>query len=81
MASDPSGDLIARDLLGLLEPDRRAAFILTQIFRLSYEQAAEVCQCPPGTIRSRVARARDQLIASMEEGHARQPGRPQAREE
>ena len=33
--------------------DRRTAFVLTQPFRLSYEEAAAVCGCPTGTIRSR----------------------------
>jgi RNA polymerase sigma-70 factor (ECF subfamily) len=31
---------------------------------LSYGEAAEVCGCPLGTIRSRVARARDDLMAA-----------------
>lgn len=65
--ADPSGNLVAHELLSLLAPDRRAAFVLTQLFRLSYEEAASVCDCPPGTIRSRVARARDDLIAALNE--------------
>lgn len=62
-APDPAGEVAANELLWHLEPNRRAAFVLTQLLRLSYEQAAVVCGCPPGTIRSRVARARDDLIA------------------
>lgn len=66
----PSGDLSSaldiRDLLSQLEPERRAAFALTQLLRLSYEEAAAVCDCPTGTIRSRVARARDDLIRLLE---------------
>ena len=57
--------------MGQLDPDRRDAFVLTQMFRLSYEEAATVCGCPTGTIRSRVARARDDLIALM--GADREP--------
>jgi RNA polymerase sigma-70 factor (ECF subfamily) len=45
------------DLLARLDPDRQAAFALTQMLRLTYAEAAAVCGCPPGTIRSRVARA------------------------
>lgn len=60
-APDPAG-AATMSLLGELDLDRRAAFVLTQLFRLSYEEAATVCGCPPGTIRSRVARARAQLI-------------------
>lgn len=40
---------------------RREAFVLTQILDLSYEEAAKVLDCPVGTIRSRVFRARTQL--------------------
>ena len=52
-----------------LEPDRRAALVLTQVLGLSYAEAAEVCGCPLGTIRSRVARARDDLIAATRRDH------------
>jgi RNA polymerase sigma-70 factor (ECF subfamily) len=62
-AADASEEVSVRDLLGRLDSDRRAAFVLTQLLQLSYDEAANVCGCPPGTIRSRVARARDDLIA------------------
>jgi RNA polymerase sigma-70 factor (ECF subfamily) len=52
------------DLLAGLDPDRRAAFVLTQLLGYGYADAAEVCGCPVGTIRSRVARARGELIAA-----------------
>jgi RNA polymerase sigma-70 factor (ECF subfamily) len=48
-----------------LDPDRRLAFLLTQLLGLSYQEAAQVCGCPVGTIRSRVARARDDLVAQL----------------
>ena len=51
-----------RELVRDLPPDRREAFVLTQVLGLSYAEAAEVCDCPVGTIRSRVARARDELV-------------------
>ena len=72
--ADSSGEVAAHDLLGQLEPDRRAAFALTQLFELSYEEAADVCGCPVGTIRSRVARARDDLIGLI--GNAEPARRP-----
>lgn len=53
-----------RMLLDGLDPDRRDALILTQVLGLSYAEAAEVTGCPLGTIRSRVARGRDDLIAA-----------------
>jgi len=61
------GDVEVRELLRSLDPDRRAAFVLTQLFRLSYAEAAQVCECPDGTIRSRVARARSDLIGLIEQ--------------
>jgi RNA polymerase sigma-70 factor, ECF subfamily len=60
-------------LLAALDPDRRAAFVLTQLIGCSYAEAAEVCGCPVGTIRSRVARARADLDAMLAE-----PSRPAA---
>ena len=53
-----------RMLLDGLDPDRRDALILTQVLGMSYAEAAEVCGCPLGTIRSRVARAREDLITA-----------------
>ena len=59
--------LVLRQLLGGLDADRREAFVATQVLGLSYAEAAEVCDCPIGTIRSRVARARQDLVAAMTE--------------
>ncbi|HEX6341106.1 sigma-70 family RNA polymerase sigma factor [Umezawaea sp.] len=53
------------DAVSSLDPDRGAAFVLTQALGLSYAEAAEVCDCPVGTIRSRVARAREDLVALL----------------
>jgi len=61
------------ELLADLDPDRRSAFVLTQLLGYSYHEAAEVCGCPVGTIRSRVARARGDLVAAWglgEDTHA-----------
>lgn len=55
----------ARLLLDGLDADRRDALILTQVLGLSYAEAAQVVGCPLGTIRSRVARARDDLLAAV----------------
>jgi RNA polymerase sigma-70 factor (ECF subfamily) len=53
-------------LVDQLEPHRREAFVLTQVLDLDYAEAAAVCDCPIGTIRSRVARAREDLMAAMD---------------
>jgi RNA polymerase sigma-70 factor (ECF subfamily) len=50
------------ELLQLLDQDRRDAFILTQLMGCTYEEAATICDTELGTIRSRVARARTQLL-------------------
>jgi RNA polymerase sigma-70 factor (ECF subfamily) len=62
-----TGEVDLDDAVGALEPDRRAAFVLTQVAGLSYAEAAEVCDVPVGTIRSRVARARVDLLDALTE--------------
>jgi RNA polymerase sigma-70 factor, ECF subfamily len=59
------GDLVAR-----LAPTQREAFVLTQITGCSYAEAAELCGVQIGTIRSRVARARLELIGLMRKARA-----------
>ncbi|MGW0334679.1 sigma-70 family RNA polymerase sigma factor [Streptomyces sp. NPDC003011] len=51
------------DLLATLPEERREAFVLTQLHGLPYAEAAALSDCPIGTVRSRVARARSTLIA------------------
>ncbi|MFI6823979.1 sigma-70 family RNA polymerase sigma factor [Micromonospora sp. NPDC050187] len=62
---DPAGHFGAADLLRRLPADRREAFVLTQLLGLSYAEAAAVGGVPVGTIRSRVARARGDLIEAV----------------
>lgn len=64
--ADHAGGVDLDDLVAGLDPERRAAFVLTQVLGLSYDEAAEVCHCPVGTIRSRVARARMDLVKAAE---------------
>lgn len=59
------------DLVGSLDAERREAFVLTQVCGLSYAEAAEAMNCPVGTIRSRVARARADLLTLVEQAEAR----------
>ncbi|MEU6367817.1 sigma-70 family RNA polymerase sigma factor [Streptomyces sp. NPDC046931] len=56
------------DLLASLPDERREAFVLTQVVGLPYAEAAEVSDCPVGTVRSRVARARATLMDLLDEG-------------
>jgi RNA polymerase sigma-70 factor (ECF subfamily) len=60
-----SGAVELDQLVLALDADRRAAFVMTQMLGLRYEEAAELLDVPIGTIRSRVARAREQLLDSI----------------
>jgi RNA polymerase sigma-70 factor (ECF subfamily) len=61
----PAGDEVdLAVVVSGLDDDRRAAFVLTQVLGLSYAEAAEVVRVPVGTIRSRVARARADLMTA-----------------
>jgi RNA polymerase sigma-70 factor (ECF subfamily) len=68
---DHAETVVLQQLIRRLGADRRTAFVLTQLLGLSYADAAAVCDVPVGTIRSRVARARDDLIRGLEDGTAR----------
>lgn len=50
-----------RKALRQLPEDRREALILVGAVGLSCREAAEICGCEPGTVKSRVSRARAQL--------------------
>ncbi|MEU8298072.1 sigma-70 family RNA polymerase sigma factor [Micromonospora sp. NPDC048909] len=67
---DPAGQLGAADLVRRLSAERRGAFVLTQLLGLSYAEAAAVEGVPVGTIRSRVARARDDLVEAVNDALA-----------
>ena len=67
---DPAHRLGAADLLARLGEERRTAFVLTQVLGLPYAEAAEIEDVPVGTIRSRVARARDELMEAVSQAQA-----------
>jgi RNA polymerase sigma-70 factor (ECF subfamily) len=50
-----------RAALAKVPPDQREALILVGASGFSYEEAAEICGCAVGTIKSRVNRARTRL--------------------
>ena len=47
--------------LDTLPPDQREAIILIGASGFSYEEAADICKCAVGTMKSRVSRARTRL--------------------
>lgn len=57
-----------RRALLTLPPERREALLLVGAGGFSYEEAAEICGCAVGTIKSRVGRARAALTTMLDEG-------------
>ncbi len=62
--------------LNELPPEHREALILVGAAGLSYEEAAEICGCALGTIKSRVNRARNRLLKVMDLDSASDAIRP-----
>ena len=52
-----------------LPAERREALLLVGAGGFSYEEAANICDCAVGTIKSRVGRARSALSSMLEEGN------------
>jgi len=55
-----------RAAIGRLEPNRRLTLLLREVEEMSYEEIAEMTKVPVGTVRSRLARARDDLRQFLE---------------
>jgi RNA polymerase sigma-70 factor (ECF subfamily) len=54
-----------RAALAKLPPDQREALLLVGASGFSYEEAAAICECAVGTIKSRVNRARTRLAVLL----------------
>ena len=69
--SNPSAGLELDDVrraMRKLSDEQREALTLIGVAGLSYEEAAAICGCAQGTIKSRVSRARQRLLAILSEG-------------
>jgi RNA polymerase sigma-70 factor (ECF subfamily) len=55
--------------LSKLEPEQREAVTLVGASGLSYEEVSEICNCPIGTVKSRVHRARVHLAKLLSIEH------------
>jgi len=64
-ATEELDQSIARAMSKLPE-DLRTALTLREMEGLSYEQIAEVMECPIGTVRSRIFRAREAVLQAMQ---------------
>ena len=73
-AGTESGDeldlLALRNLIALLPQDQREALLLVGAGGMSYIEAANVCGCATGTVKSRVSRARSRLTVLLSENQA-----------
>lgn len=72
VAPDNPESLVALDELrqglAMLPAEQREALILVGAGGFAYEEAAEICGCAVGTVKSRVSRARRALQAILETG-------------
>lgn len=50
-----------QDAIAELPPDLRTAIVLREIEGMSYEEIAQTMECPVGTVRSRIFRAREAI--------------------
>jgi RNA polymerase sigma-70 factor, ECF subfamily len=71
-SSTPESELEGKEIaatvnraMDALPKDLRTAITLREIEGLSYEEIANVMNCPVGTVRSRIFRARDAIAAEL----------------
>ena len=78
-ADDPEAPVALDEMrlaLGMPPTEQREALILVGAGGFAYEEAAEICECAVGTVKSRVSRARRALQAILEQGAYDRDGRP-----
>lgn len=74
-AVDPTQEWEARggeiwDALQRIPDHQRQVLILVGMLGVSYEEAAQVCRCATGTIKSRLHRGRERLLVELDESSA-----------
>ena len=63
-----AGRQLARELddaVAALAEDQRRALLLREVDGLSYDEIGDLMDCPPGTVRSRIFRAREAVAARL----------------
>ena len=76
---DPEAPVALDELrqgLAMLPNEQREALILVGAGGFAYEEAAEICGCAVGTVKSRVSRARRALQGILDDGAYDRDGRP-----
>lgn len=68
----PESELVSRQVastvktaIDQLAPELRTAIVLREIEGLSYEEIAQAMNCPIGTVRSRIFRARETIVEQL----------------
>ena len=78
-ADDPEAPVALDEMrlaLGMLPTEQREALILVGAGGFAYEEAAEICNCAVGTVKSRVSRARRAIQVILEKGAYDRDGAP-----
>jgi RNA polymerase sigma-70 factor (ECF subfamily) len=55
-----------RNAIAALPPDLRVAVTLCDVEGFTYDEIADITDCPVGTVRSRIARARAKLMTQLQ---------------
>lgn len=56
---------LVNQALGKLPEEFRVVLVLKEVDGMSYEEIAGVCDCPVGTVRSRLHRARQEMLGQL----------------
>jgi RNA polymerase sigma-70 factor, ECF subfamily len=78
-AEDPEAPVALDEMrlaMGMLPSEQREALILVGAGGFAYEEAADICGCAVGTVKSRVSRARRALQGILEAGAYNRDGSP-----
>jgi RNA polymerase sigma-70 factor (ECF subfamily) len=78
-ADDPEAPVALDELrlaLRSLPDEQREALVLVGAGGFAYEEAADICGCAVGTVKSRVSRARRALQAALDAGDYERDGKP-----
>ncbi len=76
---DPASPVALDELrlgLAMLPAEQREALVLVGAGGFAYEEAAEICGCAVGTVKSRVSRARRALLEILQKGDYIRDGAP-----